>query len=305
MPRSTSAMPGNKNWVCVLNNPEIDDVDFFTLEDDIVQYAVWQHEVGSQNGTPHLQGYVQFTERKSLASVKDIYPTAHWEVANGDAQSNKKYCTKEDTRDGEQFEIGVMITKGQRTDILVVRDAIERGVPEKELAHEYFTTWVRCFKAFERYRFLVQPKRDWLTQVVVLTGPTGCGKSRYIHSRCEKPFRQCNKDWFTHYCGEEDIIMDEFYGNRFGYSYLLQLLDRYPFSVGTKGGEVNFIPKRIWMTSNKQPWEWYPNMPSAPLMRRITLHVDFVDDELVETKSLDELLATHDIVCSRTTLDCD
>ncbi len=292
-------MPGHKNWVCVLNNPAIDDCDFFTLEDEIVQYAVWQHEVGAKNGTPHLQGYVQFTDRKSLATVKDIYPTAHWEIAQGDAESNKKYCTKDETRDGETFEIGVMIIKGQRTDILVVRKAIEDGVPEKVIAHDYFSTWVRCFKAFERYRFLVQPKREWPTQVIVLTGPTGCGKSRYIHSKCLNPYRQCNKDWFTHYSGEEDVIMDEFYGSRFSYSYLLQLLDRYPFSVGTKGNEVNFIPKRIWLTSNKMPWQWYENMPQAPLMRRITLHVDFLDEEQVDTSILDALLLEHEIITSK------
>ena len=37
----------------------------------------------------------------------------------------------------------------------------------------------------------------------------------------------------------------------------VRLLDRYPCQVETKGGSVNFAPKKIIILSNKAPEDWY------------------------------------------------
>lgn len=52
---------------------------------------------------------------------------------------------------------------------------------------------------------------------------------------------------------------------------MLQLLDRYPLRVEVKGSFVPFVSRRVIITSNVPPDEWYPNIRDrSPLMRRLT-----------------------------------
>lgn len=85
-----------------------------------ILYTVFQLERGS-TGTSHLQGYSQFSSRRTLASIKRIMdpylPNAHWEKAKGTAKQNHTYCTKSDTRLSGPWEIGTMKSAGKRTDL--------------------------------------------------------------------------------------------------------------------------------------------------------------------------------------------
>jgi len=97
--------PKAKNWCFTINNPP-DDLDKATLHnDEYFQYAIWGREVG-ESGTPHFQGYVQFTKQRSRVQVSALLPTAHLEIqkarSNIDAQ---EYCKK----DGAFEEFGSFI----------------------------------------------------------------------------------------------------------------------------------------------------------------------------------------------------
>jgi len=50
-------------------------------------------EIGDK-GTPHLQGYAEFKNQKSLEMIKSIVPRAHIEKAKGNRQQNITYCSK-------------------------------------------------------------------------------------------------------------------------------------------------------------------------------------------------------------------
>lgn len=51
-------------------------------------------EVGEQ-GTPHLQGYIEFPSPKAWATIKKLLPKAHIERARGNREQNLEYCKKE------------------------------------------------------------------------------------------------------------------------------------------------------------------------------------------------------------------
>ena len=73
---------------------------------------------------------------------------------------------------------------------------------------------------------------------------------------------------------QETVIIDDFYG-WMPFDTLLRLTDRYPMLVDIKGGAVQFTAKRIIITSNEVPDNWYPNVSCLPhrwnaLLRRIT-----------------------------------
>lgn len=76
--------------------------------------------------------------------------------------------------------------------------------------------------------------------------------------------------WWDGYSGQHTVIIDEFYG-QLRWSFVLQLLDRYPLRVETKGGCVPFVSRRIIITSNREPSQWYKSsIDPAPLLRRLT-----------------------------------
>ena len=58
---------------------------------------------------------------------------------------------------------------------------------------------------------------------------------------------------------DKNIIWDEFSGSSCDIKYLLQLTDRYPMTVRGLYTTYNFVGYKIWITSNLNPDEWYPN----------------------------------------------
>ena len=84
--------------------------------------------------------------------------------------------------------------------------------------------------------------------------------------------------WFDGYAGQRTVVIDDFYG-WLPWSFLLQLCDRYPFRVPTKGSHLPFLSRVLIFTSNVHPRQWYdfntkPHMQYAALARRITTLVE-------------------------------
>ncbi len=161
---------------------------------------------------------------------------------------------------------------------------LDDGKTDHEIAEACFKPWAKYHKAFEVYRRISTPDRDWKTQVFVFWGVAGTGKTRlasWICSSSSTYWKSPNSSWFDGYSGEENIILDDFYG-ALPYSTLLRLLDRTELRLESKGGHVNIIPKRVFLTSNKQPTEWYDGSkcPLDALLRRIEHVVYFMCDNV-------------------------
>lgn len=89
-----------KYWCVTLNNYVADDVaDFEGLE---CSYRILAREIGAE-GTHHLQGYIEFVNRKSLLTVKRLLGSRwHLEIRRGTGYEASEYCKK----DGEFTELG-------------------------------------------------------------------------------------------------------------------------------------------------------------------------------------------------------
>lgn len=82
-----------RSWCFTLNNPP--GAEPFAYDAAVMKYLIYQLEVAPTTATPHFQGYVVFQNPKSLVGVRALAPTAHWAIANGSADSNIVYCSKE------------------------------------------------------------------------------------------------------------------------------------------------------------------------------------------------------------------
>ena len=91
-----------RGWCFTINNyTELDEHVVFEMA-QYAKYVVCGRENGSENGTPHLQGFVYFDTLKSFKQVKEIHSTAHWEAMRGTVDQAAEYCKKE----GDWFEAG-------------------------------------------------------------------------------------------------------------------------------------------------------------------------------------------------------
>lgn len=261
-------MPGHRNWLFTLNNPK---ASLIWTQD--VQYAVYQLEKVTTN---HFQGYVEFSGQKSLTQVSLVVPGAHWEPRRGSQQEAITYCTKKETRLDGPWEFGHPKRQGERRDLEEIKTHLLKGTSDKEISLEYFGDWIRYGRAFKEFRVLHQEERNWKTEVIICIGPTGTGKTKWATSHEEPTFIKENEKWWDGYTNQHTIVIDEFYG-WIPYNRLLRLCDEYPMRVETKGGTVSMVCRRVIITSNKEPEDWYgPSCYFEAFARRVAIWKRFI-----------------------------
>ncbi|AXQ03942.1 replication associated protein [Cressdnaviricota sp.] len=271
-----------RRWCFTLNNPTR-ELDFSLLEH--VRYASWQREQAS-TGTTHFQGYIELRKPQRFSYFNSVLAGAHFEQSRGTREQARAYTRKEETRTEGPFEYGNWEEGGQgtRTDIDELQARMEAGASEKEISREFCGLYLRYKSGIKSYLQLgwdVEP-RHFKSEVTVLWGPPGTGKSRYAEDRgISFILTSTNYPWFDGYRGG-DVLIDDFYG-WMPFHKLLILLDRYPCKVQIKGGMIEWAPKKIYITSNRLPEAWYsdPNLDIRALNRRIetTIHMEDKIDE--------------------------
>lgn len=126
-------------WVWTVNNYIGEPI----FNPKYMDYLGWAPQVGD-SGTPHLQGYVQFTKPRVMARVvtalKDAGP-AHVEAAKGTGQQARDYYAVDEkgTNVGEVVEHGALdpdavntpakANQGTRVDLKTVEKALREGQP--------------------------------------------------------------------------------------------------------------------------------------------------------------------------------
>lgn len=267
-------MPNNrgKRWCFTLNNPTQEEREFLLkcLEDmkecsetstrgvDIT-YLIFGEE---QVTTLHLQGYMELKTKRALSKLKKFLRRAHWEKAKGTPKQAAEYCKK----DGKYWEIGTLMTPGRRSDLETIREKIQTGASELEIAEQHFSQWVVYRRSFSRYKALLSNKRDWMTKVIVLWGDTGVGKTRFVMNQIMDLTFWSPGDykWFDGYKGQDVVLFDDYRGE-YPLALFLKLTDRYPMSVPVKGNFTNWCPKKIYITSNCSPSVWYKDADNRSL----------------------------------------
>nr|QJI53596.1 MAG: replication associated protein [Circoviridae sp.] len=216
-------------------------------------FAIVGKEVG-ENQTIHLQGYVHWKREKSFRQMKDLMPRAHIEEAKGSDLDNDEYCGK----GGDLLlRVGEPSKQGKRSDLERAVAAVKAGRSLRDIASAYSATYVRYGRGLRELRLLIGcVERDFKTEVHVIIGPPGGGKSRWIASQEGDKYYKPRSDWWDGYDGQEIVVLDDFYG-WIQYDELLRICDRYPHRVPVKGGYVNFNSRKVFISSNKHAQEWY------------------------------------------------
>lgn len=98
---NTKSVLRARYWIFTWNNYDLE------WEGKLVQYFKdakdynFQEEKGTE-GTPHIQGYVEFITPKRFDTLKKLNEKIHWEPSRSKAA--KAYCKKTETRNGKLIE---------------------------------------------------------------------------------------------------------------------------------------------------------------------------------------------------------
>ncbi len=256
-------------------------------------YGCYVYEIGIE-GTPHLQGYVFFGNRKKGTTVSNLFQGApHLEVREGTHSEAKHYnmkpiegCVCHHCRDAVKLEgpweygddSNIPEGQGHRSDLETIKRKLDEGVAETVIADEHFSQWTRYHKAFREYKRIKSNPRRWEMEIITLVGDTGTGKTRWAYDNYpglySVPHKKDSGCYWDGYDNQPVVLVDEMYGHRFSYGFLLCLTDRYTHYVPFHGGNANFSSKTIIFTSNSHPRDWFDaiKFPWAlgPLQRRFT-----------------------------------
>lgn len=251
-----------RNTCFTLNNYSTDEYN------DILNwsysYLIIGKEVGS-NGTPHLQGYIEWGNPKRFSTLKNLNPRIHWENRKGSAEQAAKYCMK----DGDYIERGERSQQGKRTDLDIACEMIIDKTPMKDIAIANPSTYVKYHKGLEKLKFIIQEDRTEAPKVFWRWGKSGVGKTRYCVDKHPDHYIKDGTPWWDGYEHQEAIIIDDFCG-LWPFRDLLRLLDRYAYQGQVKGGYVKINSPYIYITCEYHPTHFWSGNELDQVMRRVT-----------------------------------
>lgn len=252
-------------WCYTLNNPS--DNDVLQFKSFVVNKHRCALEIGD-SGTRHLQGVITWKRAYRLSQLKKLNDKVHWEPAI--CKDAENYCTK-----GEIIIDENNRKQGERTDLMKYCDVVS-GQGIREASRQYPHLHIKYYKgARQLIEDQMSEPDDWVdVEVIALIGKCGVGKSKKAREIDRNLYSVPQPEnggtlWFDNYKNQETILFDDFKGNWCSYTKMLQLLDGYPMLLQTKGGFTKKRWKRVIITSNFHPNDWYKHQDNSALLRRI------------------------------------
>lgn len=235
-------------------------------------------EVAPETGTPHLQGYIYFKEPVSVSTVRRILSGAHIELARGDFESNRVYCTKSGTYTEEgcppvSAKDRGASEKNRWSDIIDLARTADYESVRRLYPDVYFHS-LGTLENIRRKRPMDHATLDGGMQHQWFVGPTGSGKS--VTAREENPgafVKDPMTAWWDGYDHEKCVIIDDFdkYQKSQG-GDMKRWLDRYCFQAQVKGGYMLARPEKIIVTSQYHPSQiWDDEKTVEAILRRVTI----------------------------------
>lgn len=261
----------SRKWLLTFNNPS----DFGWTHDRIkdvldnmksILYWCMCDEIG-ETGTYHTHLYLCYNNAYKFSSLKNAFPTPHFDMAQGTSQQNRDYVTKEgkwendkkhETNLPDTFEEwGEMPLErqGQRNDIRDLYDMIKQGMTNYEIL-ELNPEYMLKIEKIEKARQIVNEERFKnefrKLEVTYIYGNTGTGKTRGVMEQFGYSNVYRITDYqhpFDAYAGQDVILFEEFRSS-LKMQDLLVYLDGYPVELPARYGNKVACFTKVFFTSN-------------------------------------------------------
>lgn len=303
-------------WQLTLNNP----LTYGMTHDEIKKilnaipskiYWCLCDEIGEQ-GTPHTHVYLKTRNPLKFMTLKNKFPSAHLEKAQGTPQENRDYIKKEgkwantekkETNLPETFEEWGEVPKGhkgKRTDLSILFDMIEDGLSNAEILRQN-PNYMKYFNIIERTRqaLIEEAFQEWRDiECIYVYGETNTNKTRTYMEKygyknvCRITNYSGNAVWDS-YKGQDVVIFEE-YRSQLMISELLTWLEGYPnSSMRARYTDKVACYTKVILISNIPLEEQYPNVQKESpetwraFLRRIQrVYHHITKEKIIEYKSI-------------------
>ncbi len=236
-----------------------------------IRYIVFQEEKGHENGTIHIQGYCELLKAKRINGITLMFGRSVHVSRVDHPAAAIKYCKKDDTKvlDGLNGEWGTPARSKVFSGSLL--ESIQEGATRKEIMENFPNKYMKSGNNIDKMINEFITRRDWEMEIEIYYGITGCGKSLTAHQKYPDAFWvkwPCgSRWWWDGYNGEKVVIFDEF-RHQIKFDVMLHILDCYPYKIEYKGGMREFTSKKIVITTNIEPMNWYPKLTDVSMLHR-------------------------------------
>lgn len=269
------------------------------------RYICYGLEIAPTTQTKHIQGYIELNIAQRFTFLHNYFNFTrnkellkfHIEIANGTAEDNKKYSSKE----GDFFEYGEPATQGSRTDLKVIKQAVKENPKNiKEIVEEHGNNLqqIRYAETLRQYYFEDRdpnnpPKVYWIF------GSTGIGKTSLIYKNFSDVCSVSSYDWLgTGYKQNECFLLDDFREYDIPFQTILKITDRYPLTLFYKGSQIPLNSPFIIFTSPKSITNTFKSTKEdlKQLKRRVKeIDLDSVNNkDEIDLRNLDDKFIYED-----------
>ena len=270
-------------WCLTINNYNYDTFSQFEHPD--IRYVVGGFEVGS-GGTKHIQGFVEFTNRKRLPGAKEVFPTAHLEAKRGTIEQAIAYCKKDGDwfehglRPKEQYVNGAKVNKEKWDAIVKMAETSDYS----SLKREYPSEYIRYYHSFKRIG------KDEMSKPADLSDTCGhwyygeAGTGKTTKARVENPgsYIKSRDKWWDGYNSEEVVILDDL--DKFNVSLggcLKDWGDKWTFKAEEKGGYKWIRPLKFIVTSQYSIEQIFDDSETRDALNRRFKKIHFNKNNLI------------------------
>lgn len=266
-----------KRWCFTCFNVE-NEPEFSETDQD---YLCYGREVCPDTSRKHLQGFVVFKNRKTLAQCKKWRANAHFERARGTPEEASQYCKK----DNDFCEFGRLPSTTGRVDKF--RDLLDKAEAGKisDIKADYPGLYIR-YKNTLQSALICDTTELNNSCGVWLYGPPRSGKDYAVRQLTGVYNKMLNK-WWCGYKNEPYVLLSDVepdHGKWLGY-YLKIWADRYAFNAEIKGGSMLIRPKKMFVSSNFSMEACFSGEILSALLARFTQY-DYSGSECVVTRRL-------------------
>lgn len=237
-----------------------------------VKWLKYGEEECPKTGKVHFQGLIVFENARTFGSFRKLVSPRHIEIMEWSIDTNDRYVSK----DGNVREYGTKPTQGKRTDLDAVYTLLDSGVSVADISRSHRRLWTMYRRAFEEYVMIHEPKRTWMTEVLVFQGKPGTGKTTKA-SEMGAVFLKISGDikepFVGGYRGEDIVCFDDFNPDSCTLTWILNICNKTAIEVNVKGGWRNWKPRTIIFTTNGNARKWWGGSPQW--LRRITSVEEF------------------------------
>lgn len=255
-----------RNWCFV----SFVNLEWEALIGDEILYICFGKEICPDTKRLHWQGYAEFSKQNTKKRVKELFGSneIHVDPRRGTQKQAIDYCKK----DGDFYEFGELKKQGKRTDMTSVREMIQDGFTNSEIAG-MATSWQSINFTQKLREMLIEERPSDIKPVVYwIWGETGTGKTKRAREISDDNYDDLDykNDFLIGYTGKSCVVFDDFRGG-VPFNLLLKMLDYGKCTVNTKGGCVSFAATTVIITAPYHPEKIYKKVGEnlAQLIRRI------------------------------------